>query len=81
MRSGMLLKNTMKSIKDQQIELTAAESFKVADAYARYLKVVTMPSLTSNFPLKKLSQIKMVLTTNTRTNSAGLPTKEFQLIH
>ena len=34
MRSGMLLKNTMKSIRNQQIELTAAESFKVADAYA-----------------------------------------------
>ena len=54
--------------KDQQIELTAAESFKVADAYAGFLKDVTMPSLTSNFPLKKLSQIKMVLTTNMRTN-------------
>ena len=54
--------------KDQQIELTAAESFKVADAYAWFLKDVTMPSLTSNFPLKKLSQIKMVLTTNMRTN-------------
>ena len=33
-----------------------------------FLKDVTMPSLTSNFPLKKLSQIKMVLTTNMRTN-------------
>ena len=43
-----------------------------------------MPSLTSNFPLKKLSQIKMVLTTNTRTNLAGFAYKgipTYPLIH
>ena len=38
MRNGMLLKNTMKSIRTNQIELTAAESFKVADAYAWVLE-------------------------------------------
>ena len=34
----MLLKNTMKSIRTNKIELTAAESFKVADAYAWVLE-------------------------------------------
>ena len=48
----MLIEEYNEKHKDQQIELTAAESFKVADAYAWVLKGVTMPSLTSNFPLK-----------------------------
>ena len=67
--------------KDQQIELTAAESFKVADAYAWVLEGRYDAFFDIKLSFEKLSQIKMVLTTNTRTNLAGLPTKEFQLTH
>lgn len=66
MRSGIFIKEYNEKHKDQQIELTAAESFKVADAIwvleGRYDAFFDI-----KLPLKKLSQIKMVLT-NMRTN-------------
>lgn len=51
MRSWNVIEEYNEKHKDQQIELTAAESFKVADAYAWVLKRYDA-SLTSNFPLK-----------------------------
>ena len=65
---------------DAPIELTAAESFKVADAYAWVLEGRYDAFFDIKLSFEKQLPQKMALTTNMQTNSAGSHTRASQLI-